>query len=936
MDDAVEQALSRRGIYVEGCQLQDVQQAVMAAAPDLVLLLGDAAKDGGVEALGALRTHPGTATAAVAVLSDGEQLDARMTAFRHGAVATVPRSASADDIGKRIVSLLHELPNRTGAVSGELGEATLDELTDLVREELRSGILSVEGDEGAPVRIVFGAGKPVSEALEEFVKKLRPLVQRTEPLRYELFEEPESRLRLSGFPAENSGNKEVFSELSVLIADNDSGRADALAQALRAAGSTVIVIGSSNADLSRTRDLDPDVVIFDQDALAGPDFDLVRLLRQDLRLRWAALLLADWPDLWPDRGQPVDLGRLALSVGPLVDGVRELTRLVDSQHLFDTRLENTGPSRLLRILTRSGSTYHVTVHSTRATVEVDVADGLIVGALGTRPDGPPMEGVQALAGMLALSTGRIRVERRDNPSTANIMAPPEVALGAALAEKLPILPSVLPSRVRSGAATDAVLGEANTAFAMAAAVPPPSQPLGKTKPGLGPALAEGGAKTVPAPSNPDESGPLHPQPSAAPFKAPSATASDASWGVGATLLGIQPAIAGAVPTAPGVPTETDRSLGPPRPGIHRLPLGSLEPPTTKGSDAAPDSTPAGTVADGAVAAGAIEALEAEPDPFASAPAPSVAPPVQRKGSSWLMVLVKLLVAMAVVVLGALTTVVGYRLVKGPSASPRLNAWIASVGGEAFLPPEVESGRPARPPSEPDAPTTPVAPVLVEAESAPQAGTEPQREEEAEQERPEAPAEDVAEPAPEAAAAEAPEQETQDDAEVPEEVEAPEGVEDPATQDPPPEAVQQPVSEDPPPAALPETEPSPTSTEGVDPSRSANSVIREGERLVRQGKTLDAAPFFERALELRPRDNHALIGMAQVWLARGEPARAVPLAEEAVQLRSRRVPYRLVLADAYRGAGQHADARREYNRILRSEPGHREATAGLRALQTTAE
>ena len=118
---------------------------------------------------------------------------------------------------------------------------------------------------------------------------------------------------------------------------------------------------------------------------------------------------------------------------------------------------------------------------------------------------------------------------------------------------------------------------------------------------------------------------------------------------------------------------------------------------------------------------------------------------------------------------------------------------------------------------------------------------------------------------------------------------------------------------------------------VNPRRGLQSLIREAEGLVRAGSVLDAAPLFERALELAPRDNHALIGMARVSLARGDTSRAVEFAERAVRLRSRRVPYRLTLAEALAANGQDDEARAQYLRVVRQDPGNTVALAALREL-----
>ncbi|MDQ3030857.1 MAG: hypothetical protein M3Y87_00435, partial [Myxococcota bacterium] len=452
MDAALRAALDRHGLFVEEASTDDASAAVRMAAPDLVLLVGDAAKDGGRAVLEALATDPATNVVPVALLAEDEgALDKRVLAFRYGAIATVPRSASADEIARRVAQLAHELPDRSDAGSAELGEATFDELVSLVTRELRSGILSVGRQGGAPSRIVLGAGRPVAEAVQEFVEKMRPLVSRAEPLVYEFHKDGAGgAIGLLDAEGARSADLTIFEGLRVLLVDHDPSRADALAQELRGRGATVAVSDSTGRGLERAGGLDPQVVVMDAAGIEGAGFEVVRQLRRDVRLRWASILVAPWDELWPNpRGAP-DAERLAEKIAPLVLHDRALRARALEESAFDARLEATGPCRLLRVLAALPGPYHVTVRSSKAVVEIDLAEGLVVGASGSRASSETLEGTRALAALLAMGSARVHVERRANPSTANVMSPLDEALAHASQETPPIPPSMLPPSFGGG------------------------------------------------------------------------------------------------------------------------------------------------------------------------------------------------------------------------------------------------------------------------------------------------------------------------------------------------------------------------------------------------------------------------------------------------------------------------------------------------------
>ena len=167
-----------------------VAETVIAAAPDLVLLVGPAARDGGSSVLQTLMSSPVCSVIPVAILDDNTALDMRLRAFRHGAAAVIAPSASIDAIAEQVAKLAREIPERGGESLGVVGEATLSEFVGALSSELRSGILSVhtgKGNEDA-VRLVLGSGRPLAAFIDDFVRQVKSHVVHAEPLQYEFAE----------------------------------------------------------------------------------------------------------------------------------------------------------------------------------------------------------------------------------------------------------------------------------------------------------------------------------------------------------------------------------------------------------------------------------------------------------------------------------------------------------------------------------------------------------------------------------------------------------------------------------------------------------------------------------------------------------------------------------------------------------------------------
>jgi tetratricopeptide (TPR) repeat protein/DNA-binding response OmpR family regulator len=456
LEQALAAALARHRVYVEVASKDTVADAVVAAAPDLILLAGEAAKDCGGEVLSRLAASPMSSVVPIAILEDDPALDARLRAFRHGAAAVIPRSASIDAIADQVAQLAREIPERGGESLGVVGEATLQEFVSALGKELRSGILSVstgEGGEKEAVRLVLGHGRPLAEFIDDFVKRVQKHVVHAEPLRYEFDERAGGTVQLLGGeePESERGVSDVR-DLRLLLADGDSARADNVAQELRTHGAAVAVtdLDAADARFARLRQVDPAILLIGELDLQGKGYELVRRLRRDTRLRWASLLVVRWDEVWAESSAVPAISRLAGTIAALAEPERALRARAEALEAFDTRLEIVGPARCLRALSACSHAQRVSVFNPRVKVDVDLSNGIVVGATGHTLAEPPvlLEGPAALAALLVLSTGRVHVEPVEQPATTNIMATIDVALNLADAEPLPIPPS-LPSPAMS-------------------------------------------------------------------------------------------------------------------------------------------------------------------------------------------------------------------------------------------------------------------------------------------------------------------------------------------------------------------------------------------------------------------------------------------------------------------------------------------------------
>ncbi|MGB5367083.1 MAG: tetratricopeptide repeat protein [Polyangiales bacterium] len=436
MQTALGEALRRHGISVAASATAELEQAVRVYAPDMVVLIGDAAIRGGENVVRRMAENRATDVLPVAVVSNDAVLKDEARDFRSGAVAVVSRGAGADSIARQLADLADEVPRRPGFVAGALDQGNLQELLDLVCDETKTGILSVRSPNGVldGMPLVIETERGSEQQTQQILDRLREAVANDETLEYEFHETTGGRLSTlpSAAPPRNVDLKALYGS-RVVVLDSNELRAEKLATVLSSRGVQIAAADFSTAVIPRIREVDPQVVVLDSSAVGGQGVDFVRAMRKDPQLRWASMLVVRWEDFWPtsESDAEPDLPQLASRLLPMIDQDAEQARRAEREVDFDTRLELIGPGRLLRALGSVPGVRRVSISGSQRNIEVDIADNSIVGAYATLDEGTKqtLQGIPALLALWGLNAGRVSVREQDLPSVANIMMPVDEALG---------------------------------------------------------------------------------------------------------------------------------------------------------------------------------------------------------------------------------------------------------------------------------------------------------------------------------------------------------------------------------------------------------------------------------------------------------------------------------------------------------------------------
>ncbi len=464
LDVALQNALSHRGFTAERVPLKDFKSS-LALRPKFVVVMGDALLDSEVGRILRERSIPG-----IALIEQGEPdaLSRRMALIESGIAHAVVATASVEETADNLTRA------STEGRAGELGQATLNELMQLIGRELRGGILEVQTP-SENVRIVLGGGRPVAQVVQEFVQRLRPHVRDATPLAYEF----QAGLD-SGAIAEHD---RVLSGLRVLLVDDDVARADLLAETLRSHHARVIVSSVEGSGLVRARGFDPEVVLLGETTTgrrrklsdgnlrsvstrdsftdgsdnavhgaAQSSHRILETIRDDLRLRWAKIVLVPWSEIVRVDEGAVDIQRLVGKIAPLLQSEKQVAALAAMRGVWDAKLEWTGPSRLLRLCLDRAAPCVVQIRHAKARFSLELMDNLVVSA-HMESAGGNVEGIGAVAALLRVGQGDVHVEPRAMASAINLMMPLDGCLEQASSQTVAVRFSSVPPPSMKGVPT---------------------------------------------------------------------------------------------------------------------------------------------------------------------------------------------------------------------------------------------------------------------------------------------------------------------------------------------------------------------------------------------------------------------------------------------------------------------------------------------------
>ena len=684
----------------------------------------------------------------------------------------------------------------------------------------------------------------------------------------------------------------------IAVLHPEPGAADAIAQTLRQRGAQVAVLHLDPSQLARAEVLDPEVVVVDPAHFTGACWPTLSALFAHPQLRWTCVLVAATEQA--DGIETHDLPGLCAQVQLLSADYDAAVARARTAQEFDVPLETLGPARVLRVLVQSGKSFRALFNTSAITMEVDVAEGILVGARGGRGRtiDDSLLGVPGLNALLRESHGFVRARSVARPAVTNVMSPLDTALAGAmhgreLAERSEVKESRPSAKASLPALSPAIAGGRGLTSRTLIGIPAAVQSAGR--PSTPPSEATRTIADLVLPANDND--------------VTDATQRDALHRLSSSSLALAATLAPTQRAAASLPSAR----------VSQIPQAASQAPSARPSRAPGPTSRAperNAQRESATSLPPAEAAQARPRSLEPAASPSGTPAAER-----IERLYKPLVASVVAASVALGLSALWPERSSPSnslAAAPAPAAVASTGSVGLVPPGVPivEGLPPswRPPSAggENAAVEPrsVDPVI-----------EPASDEAVRTTALAALAPAVLDPA-------------TSNGQGAENVEANSALAGVGA----PEQAPQAESATTAPAALSQVrgalESSRPARVSRAQSRRASVLAKQANAQLRAGRTARAKSLYESGLRTDPRNPRVLSGLAQLGLKQRDAALALTHAQALVGERPRSASAQLLLGDAQRMAGDVADAERSFKRA--AQLGSTEARSRLRALARSAE
>lgn len=327
----------------------------------------------------------------------------------------------------------------------DLGTLTLDELTRILQDELRRGIVGAAPLRARDERIHLGPGNDVLTATWEAITRIRDVIERRSngAVRFDL---PTAPRGMPGMQVVTPGKLPPTAALAaddplpgrtVLVVDDDPAVLATFGAILREAGANVHECRDGAQALTLSRHVRPDLLLCD---IVMPGLDglaLCRAVRRDPSLRHVPIILLSWRDDLLARMREFGAkaqGYLRKEAGgdAILAHAREALRLrerilrrvreLQGSTEVRGRLERVGLYPLLEAAATLGDAT-VTVSDTASVTELHLRGGQLVSALRTAHDGSLVRGEAAFRPVLGITSARFTVQRSKTAVRENLQGP---------------------------------------------------------------------------------------------------------------------------------------------------------------------------------------------------------------------------------------------------------------------------------------------------------------------------------------------------------------------------------------------------------------------------------------------------------------------------------------------------------------------------------